>query len=519
MAKASEYWRKRLIRDQALAQRSADAVAAEMKREYRLHYAQVVKRLDSLYVEAQRRGELSRTKLWNYLSYRDMEEKLSDMVDGGSMIQRDKLTKTLNRVFEDVIGASADRFRREGFVLPYDPRAVIDTAWSGASYSERIWKNNERLAQAIRSGCRGIVMGLESPTTIKQRLMKDFDVTKSQAERLVDTETSYVFNKANLMKYQQSGRQKLTIVCRDVNTCDKCKALEGEVFLTMDAPVLPIHPRCHCAYCVPQELEDAEVTMSGSDLEAVYARKGVKGYGDAAQESALGAKLFQPKAARAAEVAKANGMIPASQLQRSVEKAMRETLPEMAEAVGEGARAEGTVSSFGAPSLPTDMGIAGLPEMAEDMGDPVLTAGGGSGIMETESPPEFKTEDEVKAWIASAACSKILRQGRQRVHIPGTKEHADNVAKYARRGEYGPSTLSISEEEAEALGLEYMGKGHLFIRENGWDGTETITGHGETIGEVTNNLSGKTVQTSVFKIHYSKKGFHIVPDYPNKKGE
>lgn len=373
MAKASEYWRKRLVRDQALAQREADAVAAEMKREYRLQYAQVVKRLDSLYVEAQRRGELSRTKLWNYLSYLDMEEKLSDMVEGGSMIQRDKLTKTLNRVFEETIGASADRFRREEYVLPFDPRAVIDTAWSGDSFSNRIWKNNERLAEEIRRGCRGIVMGLESPSTIKKRLMRDFDVTKSQAERLVDTETSYVFNKANLMKYQQSGRQKLTIVCLDVNTCDKCKALEGEVFLTMDAPVLPIHPRCHCAYCVPDELEDAEVTMSGGDLEAVYARKGLPGYGDAAQESALGAKLYQPKAARAAEVAKANGMIPASQLQRSVEKAMQETLPEMAEAVGEGARAEGTVSSFGAPSLPTDVGIFGLPTKPEDMGDPVLT--------------------------------------------------------------------------------------------------------------------------------------------------
>ena len=184
--------------------------------------------------------------------------------------------------------------RRDEYVLPFDPRAVVDTAWSGDSFSNRIWKNNERLAQAVRSGCRGIVMGLESPDTIKQRLMHDFDVTFKQAERLVDTETSYVFNKANLMNYQRRGRQKLTITCLDVNTCDKCKALEGEVFLVEDAPVLPIHPRCHCAYCVPQELDEAEVTMSGGDLDAVYARKGVSGYGDG-EGGAEATKEYIPK--------------------------------------------------------------------------------------------------------------------------------------------------------------------------------------------------------------------------------
>ena len=393
MAKASSYWLKRLEADRALAQRSADEVAEEMKREYRLHYAQVAKRLDSLYVEAQSRGELSRTKLWNYLSYRDVEKKLSDMVEGGSMIQRDKITKTLNRVFEQTIGASADAFRREKYVLPYDPRSVVDTAWSGDHFSNRLWKNNSRLAEEVRAGCRGIVMGLESPSTIKQRLMRDFDATWSQAERLVDTETSYVFNKANLMNYERRGRQKLTIVCLDVNTCEKCKALEGEVFLTEEAAVLPIHPRCHCAYCVPRELDEAEVTMHGGDLEEVYARKGVKGYGDGA-DGAEASKEYIPK-----------------NLQERIDRAANPVI-DIAAPV-EGAAAE-------MPELAGAQMSAKMPAQTEEM--PAQTE---------EMPESGKTlpiaavEDITERFIAEGSPGKgnvIIPQGYK------TGKHADEIA-------------------------------------------------------------------------------------------
>ena len=37
------------------------------------------------------------------------------------------------------------------------------------------------------------------------------------------------------------------------------------------------------------------------------------------------------------------------------------------------------------------------------------------------------------------------------------------------------------------------------------------------IGVGVNNLNGETQNTSVFKVPYSKKGVHIVPDYMKKK--
>ena len=345
MAQADSYWLKRLIADRALADRAAGEVEAEVRRAYRSQYLQAARRLDSLYAEAMRGGELRRTDLWNYLQYRKLEEDLARFCEAGSVIQRDALTKALNGVFKEVIGADPDRFDRGRFILPYSPRAVIDTAWSGESFSSRIWGNTRELAERIRGEAQQMLMGMKDPATVKQELMRDYDVSFKQASRLVDTELSYVLNKANLENYRRRGRRLLMITCLDINTCEKCKALEGEVFRTEDVPVLPIHPRCHCAYCVPKGGDEAnEPTASGANLEEVYARKGVKGYG---------AKTWSPKGAAAP-------VIPASELQAKVEAAMKEAAPELAEGVRKQA---GDSAGKAAESTAVAEGVRKAPEM------------------------------------------------------------------------------------------------------------------------------------------------------------
>ena len=152
-------------------------------------------------------------------------------------------------------------------------------------------------------------MGDKSLGDVKRQLMRDFDVAWNQADRLVDTEVSYVMNRANLEQYKGYGFRKVEIVNLDVNTCEKCKALEGEVFDIHDAPVVPIHPRCHCSYCVPEEGDEAGITASGANLDEVYARKGVKGYDKP--------KQYAPKGAKAAAQP-----IPASKLESKVAEAL-----------------------------------------------------------------------------------------------------------------------------------------------------------------------------------------------------
>ena len=291
MAKPNRYWLERLRKDRELAERAAKEVEDEVRRAYRSQYLQVARKLDALYAEANRTGTLSRTKLWNYRRWRELEAQLVQYCEAGHVIQRDAITKALDRVFEDVIGTGVEVFQRDKYILAYTPRAVIDTAWSGEHYSERIWRNQQALAERIRAEAQSIMMGDKSPSEVKRMLQKDFEVAWNNASRLVDTELSYVVNRANAENYQRLGVQKVTIVNLDVNTCEKCKAIEGEVFALDDAPVLPIHPRCHCSYCVPGDGDEAEITASGNNLEEVYQRKGVKAFDQAV-------KKYTPKGAR-----------------------------------------------------------------------------------------------------------------------------------------------------------------------------------------------------------------------------
>lgn len=99
-------------------------------------------------------------------------------------------------------------------------------------------------------------------------------------------------------------------------------------------------------------------------------------------------------------------------------------------------------------------------------------------------------------------------------HIVGTNSYKNLSGTRA----YPPSYLTISNEKVSKLVQEYAGKGiNLYNSKGDWTHTEIIVTNNEKVGFVVNNLNGESQETSVFKIHYSKKGVHIVPDYMKKK--
>lgn len=138
------------------------------------------------------------------------------------------------------------------------------------------------------------------------------------------------------------------------------------------------------------------------------------------------------------------------------------------------------------------------------------------------------TESNIKAWLRDLPIRKRIgseqyplkiHKGRQNKHIPGTNEFKQYQKHFADIGEYGPARLVIDSETAQKLIDHYHGSGILLRRKDGtWNEKELITVYPDVIGISVNNLTGAEVDTTVFTIHYSKKGTHIVPSYPSKKG-
>ncbi len=266
----SAYWLKRLLADRAMADRAAEETLKDLKKLYRQQYLQVSRELDSLYAEYQRRGELSRTKLWNYAAARRIEESMRDFSGTGVVIEAEKLYKCLDRVFEDTIGVPRDALESvAGMVprfVPIDKARVIGTAWSGASYSERVWRNREALRERVKIDIEKILTQGKGLQDVRKQLMREFDVSFRQADRLLRTELAYVQNQATLDRYRNIGVKKVTWQAKSVGcTCERCQALDGKTWYLPDAPIAPLHPNCRCGYLMAED--DAETDGYAAENE------------------------------------------------------------------------------------------------------------------------------------------------------------------------------------------------------------------------------------------------------------
>lgn len=93
-----------------------------------------------------------------------------------------------------------------------------------------------------------------------------------------------------------------------------------------------------------------------------------------------------------------------------------------------------------------------------------------------------------------------ILEGKQGKHI---KEHNNYIE--------GRSYLTISIDEAQKIVNKYAGSGIIRLNQNNeWDNKEIVTIDKE-IGINVNNMTNEESKTNRCKIHYSKKGTHIVP--------
>lgn len=128
-------------------------------------------------------------------------------------------------------------------------KKVTAAPWSGKSYSQRIWKNDQLLGQTLKiTILSGIHRGLSVPQMA--RMVEDkMDAGLSNAKRLVRTEMNYVQNRAALDSIKESGMKYYRFIATlDRRTSSMCRAHDGKVYPIDEcrpgenAP--PLHPNC-----------------------------------------------------------------------------------------------------------------------------------------------------------------------------------------------------------------------------------------------------------------------------------
>lgn len=208
---------------------------------------------DKLLKEAQN-GEIRPNDLYKYNRYFEMHNKLNQtltMLGGKEVKIYHKELLNMYEQVQDIITKEAPHALGSVVVDNELATKALDAVWcaDGKHWSDRVWRNKEALQSSIERGLMDcIVRGVPKDEFVKD-LMKRFNVSFSQADRLARTELSFIQNQAAADRYQRAGIDKYEILAaRDERTSDICREQNGKIYefskMQVGVNYPPFHPNC-----------------------------------------------------------------------------------------------------------------------------------------------------------------------------------------------------------------------------------------------------------------------------------
>lgn len=172
--------------------------------------------------------------------------------------QASKLTEHLKTAYSENYLHTAFEIQKGTGVGTYlggvDERSleqVIKKPWAsdGSNFSERIWKDRNSLVSELDTQLkRNIALG-KGPDEPVTAISKRFETSKSNAYRLVMTESAAISAKATKQCYDDLEVEEFEVLeTLDKHTCEICGAMDGKHFpksqYEIGVTVPPFHPRC-----------------------------------------------------------------------------------------------------------------------------------------------------------------------------------------------------------------------------------------------------------------------------------
>lgn len=133
---------------------------------------------------------------------------------------------------------------------------LINAIWcaDGQSWSNRIWKNTDKLQQALNEGLTESVIAGVNPDKLKNRLMEEFNVSYNRANALVRTEMAHIQTTAAEQRYKDAGIEKVQVWAKeDERLCKICGKLHETEYRVGEKLPIPAHTKCRC--CIVPVIE------------------------------------------------------------------------------------------------------------------------------------------------------------------------------------------------------------------------------------------------------------------------
>lgn len=186
----------------------------------------------------------------------DINKSINKLINAIASKERDAIGKTMQKVYESSYHhAVYEAARMSGLDLQTGPidegalETILKKKWSGQNYSERVWNNTQKVADAIKEE---LMLGALTGKTEKEMtdsINEQFLSGRNKARRLVRTESSYIHNEAHFQAYKDYGIEEYRFVATlDLRTSQICRERDGSVYRVNDKKIgvnaPPMHPWC-----------------------------------------------------------------------------------------------------------------------------------------------------------------------------------------------------------------------------------------------------------------------------------
>ena len=239
-----EYWLKRINR----------VYDENYKREYiRKIYSRAYKNIENdiqkLYDKLDKDGSLTTTELYRYDRYQALLKSIKK--ESGTIRETltEHTTESLSKAYRDAFEMSEEMLGADspwGIQNQKMLESMLKTKWAGSNYSQRIWKNTNKIAKRIESDTAAALTQGTNPRTLAKQIQKDFNVAFYAADRLVRTELARAQNQGQLDSYRKRGIKHVKwSAAHDDRTCGICKEYDGKIFDINKCPII-LHPNCRC---------------------------------------------------------------------------------------------------------------------------------------------------------------------------------------------------------------------------------------------------------------------------------
>lgn len=186
----------------------------------------------------------------------DINKSINKLINAIASKERDEIDKTMRKVYESSYHhAVYEAARMSGLDLQTGPidegalETILKKKWSGQNYSERVWNNTQKVADALKEE---LMIGALTGKTEKEMtdsINEQFLSGRNKARRLVRTESSYIHNEAHFQAYRDYGIEEYRFVATlDLRTSQICRERDGSVYRVNDKKIgvnaPPMHPWC-----------------------------------------------------------------------------------------------------------------------------------------------------------------------------------------------------------------------------------------------------------------------------------